>query len=194
MRGQCILAWLMCGCLLAACSRQETGWREARGENSVLAYEHYLEQFPAGAHAAEARARIGELREESEWVRANQLGTPEAFQRYLGAYPDGRHAAAARDRLSDFVLARAPPSEPAARTFTAQFGAFSKEAAARSLLARLARDHADLLQGMELRIQPPAAGTRDPWRLRTRPLDEAAVRGLCARFEARDIDCVPGAD
>jgi len=193
LRGQWILVWIVGACLLAGCSRQETGWREAEGEDSVPAYETYLERFPAGAHAVEARARISELREEREWARASQLGTPEAYQRYLGAYPEGRQAAAARDRLSDFVLARAPPADPAERTYAVQLGAYSTEASARELLARLSRDHADLLEGLELRVLPPVAGTPGLWRLRTHFLSEAAARSLCAKFEARGVDCVPGA-
>ena len=191
MRRQCSLAGLICVLLLAGCSRQETGWHDARDEDSVPAYESYLGQFPAGAHAVEARSRIGQLREEQEWARAMQLATPEAFQRYLGSYPEGRHAAAARNRLSDFVLARAPPVDPAERAFAAQLGAFSNEAAAHALAARLSRDHADLLAGLELRVLPPAAAASGPWRLRTQPQGEAAARSLCARFQARGVDCIP---
>ena len=194
MRGQWILVWIVGACLVAGCSRQETGWREAKGKDSVPAYESYLERFPAGAHAVEARARISMLREEREWARAGQLATPEAYQRYLGAYPEGRHAAAARDRLSDFVLARAPPPDPAERSYTVQLGAYSNEATARSLFARLSRDHADLLDGLDFRVLPPVAGTPGLWRLRTHSLGEAAARSLCAKFEARGVDCIPGAE
>ena len=112
---------------------------------------------------------------------------------HLGAYPEGRHAAAARDRLSDFVLARAPPREPAERTYTMQLGAYSTEALARSRLARLSRDHADLLDGLQLRVLPPVAGAPGLWRLRTQSLSEADARSLCAKFEARGVDCVPRA-
>jgi cell division protein FtsN len=177
--------------VLAACSRQEAGWRDARGEDSVLAYETYLEHFPAGAHAAEARARIRELHEEREWARANQLQTPEAWQRYLGAYPEGRYAATARERLSDFLLARAPPAD---RHYAVQLGAYSSEAAAGTDLARLARDHADLLKGVRLHTTPPGTGTPRLWRLRAGPFTEAAARRMCAELSARAVDCVPAVE
>jgi len=191
LRLQWIVLWIACACALAACSRQEAGWRGAHGEDSVLAYEIYLEHFPAGAHAEEARARIHELNEEREWARASQLQTPEAWQRYLGAYPEGRYAAAARERLSDFVLARAPPED---RFYVVQLGAYSSEAAARADLARLSRDHADLLGELRLHIQPPAAGAPPLWRLRAGPLAETAARRICADLEARAVDCAPAAE
>lgn len=188
MRPQWIVFWVTAAFVLAACSRQETGWRNARDANSVPAYEAYLEQFPAGTHAVEARAKIRELREEQEWARASRLATPEAYQRYLGAYPEGRYATAARERLSDFVLARAPSSE---RQYVVQLGAYSNEAAARAVLARLGSDHADLFEGLQLRVLPPAEGEPRLWRLRAGSLGEAAARGLCGQLSARGADCVP---
>jgi hypothetical protein len=185
---------LWIACALVGCSRQEAGWRHAQGEDSIPAYETYLEQFPAAAHAAEARGRIRDLREEREWARATQLATPEAYQRYLGAYPEGRHAAAAREHLSGFVLARAPSQQRADRAFGAQLGAYSSEAAASADLARMSRDQSDLLAGMDLRILPPAAGAPPVWRLRARAPNESAARELCARLEARKIDCVPAVE
>ncbi len=190
MRPKWIVLWVACACFLAACSRQESDWRAAQGEDKVLAYETYLEHFPAGAHAAEARARIRELQEEREWARANRLQTPEAYQRYLGAYPEGRYAAEARERLSDFVLARAPSAD---HPYAVQLGAYSSEEAARASLLRLSRDHADLLEGLQPRILPPD-GTRQLWRLRAGPLAEAAARTLCADLSARAEDCVPAAE
>lgn len=194
MRRHGVVVWCALICAVAACSRQDAGWRAARGEDSVAAYETYLERFPAGARADEARARIRALREEREWARADQLGTPEAFQRYLGAYPEGRFATAARDRLSDFVLARAPSLEPgaaaAAPGYELQLGAYSSAAAARQDLARLRRDHAELLGALQLRILPPAAQTPRLWRLRSPALEETAARGWCAKLAARGVDCV----
>lgn len=191
MRKLWIVLWIACACALAACSRQEAGWRDARGTDSVLAYETYLEHFPAGAHADEARARIQELDEESEWARANQRQTPEAWQRYLGAYPEGRYAAAARERLSDIVLARAPSGD---RVYSVQLGAYSSETAARADLARLSRSHADLLGEPGLHIQPPATGAQALWRLRAGPFTETAARKICADLVSRAVDCVPTAE
>ncbi len=187
MRQLWIVLWIALACTLAACSRQETGWTDARREDSVPAYETYLAHFPAGAHAEEARARIRELHEDREWARASQLQTPEAWQRYLGAFPEGRYAAEARERLSDFVLAKALPGE---RTYVVQLGAYSSESAARADLARLSRENADLLANLTMQIQPPGKGAPPLWRLRAGPLAEPAARRICVELEARAADCV----
>ena len=191
MRLLWIVFWIGCAIALAACSRQEAGWRDAHGEDSVLAYETYLEHFPAGAHADQARARIRELHDEREWTRAGQLQTPEGWQRYLGAYPEGRHAAEARDLLSDYVLAKAPPGE---RRYSIQLGAYSSETAARTDLARLKQEHADLIGESKLRIDPPAGGAPRLWRLRGGPFTEAAARRICVELDSRAVDCVPSAE
>jgi len=111
MRAAFILAIVIAAVVLGGCSRQESAWRQAERQHSVAAYEAYLRDYPAGAHAPEARTRLADLREQQEWDRALRFNTPEAFQRYLSRYPSGRYAQAARDRLSDFLLAREPGAE-----------------------------------------------------------------------------------
>lgn len=111
MRTGFILAVVIAAVVLGGCSRQESAWRQAERQHSVAAYEAYLRDYPAGAHAPEARTRLADLREQQEWDRALRFNTPEAFQRYLSRYPSGRYAQAARDRLSDFLLARVPAAD-----------------------------------------------------------------------------------
>jgi hypothetical protein len=186
-----IVVWIIGACALAACSRQESGWRDAAGEDSIAAYEQYLQEYPAGAHARKALARIAELKEQEAWALANRLRTPEAWQRYLGEWPTGRHAAAARRQLTLFVPTGAPATPGA---WSVQLGAYSSEAAARSDLARHGRAHAAELAGMQIVVLPPHDVATDVWRLRTGPLAEAAARALCGRLRERGVDCVPVID
>lgn len=191
MRSQWIVAWIIAAAVLAACSRQESSWRSAAAQDSIAAYERYLEDFPAGAHASDARARVAELMEQDAWSRASRLQTPEAWQRYLGEWPDGRHAAAARRHLTQFV----PDAVPAAgAAWSVQLGAYSSEAAARADLARHARERAGELSGVRLVIRAPYDVATDVWRLRTTSLAEAAARELCAKLRERGVDCVPVVD
>src|SRR4029079_18512663 len=67
---------------VAGCSRQESAWQEAARRNTPAAYQQYLDRYPAGAHAADARTGIVAAREAAAWTRAERLGTPEAWQRY----------------------------------------------------------------------------------------------------------------
>lgn len=186
------LKWIVVAFLAATlatgCSRQETGWRQAAKRDTVAAYEEYLGRFPAGAYSAEAHARILELREAEAWALAERVRAPEAWQRYLAAWPEGQHAPAARRELADFapIVPAAPISGHAA-----QLGAYSSESAARTDLARLLRDHAELLEGQGWQVTAPAAGAASLWRLRVGPLTEPAARELCASLKSRGVDCVP---
>lgn len=191
MHSKWVVVWIIAAGTLAACSRQESGWRDAADEDSIAAYEQYLQEFPASAHAGEARARVSELKEQEAWALANRLQTPEAWQRYLGEWPDGRHAAAARRQLARFVPAGAPVTQGA---WSVQLGAYSSQAAAQADLARHTRGHAGELAGQQLVILPPHDVATDVWRLRTGPLAEAAARDLCGRLRERGVDCVPVVD
>ena len=180
--------WVLAACAAAACSRQEAGWQDATRENSIAAYQQYLEKFPAGTHASDARAKVVALQEGEAWARTSRLRTPEAWQRYLGEWPDGRHAALARRQLAGFIPAESPLDRDG---FAVQLGAYSSEAAARGDQARIAREHTGELSGLQLRILAPRDLETGVWRLRTNPLAEAEARGLCERLRGRGVDCVP---
>lgn len=170
------------------CSRQESGWRDASSADSVAAYEAYLSRYPAGPHAAEARARILELREQRDWARAERLRTPEAWQAYLAAWPDGRHAGEARERLAQYVPAATGGG------WSVQLGAFAGERAAQAARERLGESHAAELGDLALLVLAPQDEPAGVWRLRTGPLPERAARELCARLRQRGADCVPVAN
>ncbi len=182
---------IFAACVAAACSRQEAGWQDAVREDSIAAYQQYLESFPAGVHAGNARAKILELQEQEAWVRANRLRTPEAWQRYLGDWPDGRHAALARRQLVALIR---PGAAPMRGGFAVQLGAYSSEAAARADLARLTREHAVEFAELEWRILAAHDVESSLWRLRVGPLAEADARDLCSRLRAQAVDCVPVAE
>ena len=182
---------LVVALLLAGCSRQEAAWRSADSAGTAAAYEAYLESYPAGTHAAAARARVAALREAREWSHAERLGTPESYQRYLSSYPEGSHAAKARDRLADFMGgARPPAGQPAAGTML-QLGAYGTGAAAaeegwRQLLAR----HADLLGEVAYRVESEPAASASLWRLKAGPVSAERAEALCLALKARGESCM----
>lgn len=194
---------------LAGCSRQETAWRSTQSQDTVVAYEAYLRDYPAGPHVEEARSRLATLREQQEWDRALRFDTPEAFQRYLSGYPEGRFAVTARERLADFLLARAPAGdgEPpagargtlleaaAASAVRIQLGAFGGgEAAARRAWAGLLDRHRDLLGALSPRIDVIQRNGRSLWRLQAGPLSEARAREACDALAARGVACIVARD
>ncbi len=191
MQSKWIAVWVLAGCLAAACSRQESGWRSAADADSAAAYQAYLRDFPAGPHADEARQRLRELQDEAAWALAERTQLPESWQRYLGDWPDGRHADAARERLAAFIPDQPPEVQ---RTWAVQLGAYSSEAAARKDQQRLASERADDLSSIPLQVRAPDGIETDVWRLRTDPLPEAQARDLCRRLRERGVDCVPVTD
>jgi SPOR domain len=191
MRGIIVASWILAVFVTAACSRQESGWENARREDTVAAYQEYLESFPAGSHAAEASAALLRLREAAAWARAERLRTPEAWQQYLGDWPEGRHAELARRLLLEFMPPAAPAPSPATGAFEIQLGAYSDEAAARAGLERLLREHAADLDGLSARVAIPEDAEPALWRLRAGPLDEARARELCEKLKTSGVDCVP---
>jgi hypothetical protein len=185
MRPIIVAPWILAACAAAGCSRQESAWSDALREDTVAAYQGYLERFPAGAHSGEARASIAALREAQDWSRAERLGTPEAWQRYLGEWPDGRHAAEAKRLLVAFM----PPLGKSG-TFEVQLGAWNDETLARAGLERVVRESEGALAGLEARLAAPGEAGDSLWRLRAGPLPEPAARELCARLRAAGVDCV----
>jgi len=187
----------MAAVMAAGCSRQESGWETAAERNTVAAYEDYLNRFPDGAHAEDARARILGLREADAWADAQRLRVPEALQRYLADWPDGAHAAQARRELAEFApIAPAAPVAPVAPPaplpgHAAQLGAYSSEAAARASIARLLLEQSEILGGRNWMVIAPAEGAPALWRLRIGPMPEPEARGLCSSLRARGVDCVP---
>lgn len=185
---------LLAASVLAACDRRESAWRDAQRDNSQSAYQAYLEQYPTGAYAAEARAELEARREAEEWARAERLGTPEAWQRYLAGWPEGRHADEARRLLVAFIPPPRPAPLPAPAPlvdFEIQLGAWSDEALARAGFERFIGAHAAALAGAELRLAGPGESGDALWRLRAGPFDEATARARCASLVATGVSCVP---
>ena len=177
---------LAAACIAAGCSRQESAWQDAARRNTPAAYQAYLDRYPGGAHASDARAGIVAAREAAAWARAERLRTPEAWQRYLADWPDGAHAAIARRSLVEFIP---PPPATAPGGYEIQLGAWSDEASARAALAGWAGRQADL-GGQVPRIDGPAPGAAPVWRLRSGPYDEAAARVVCEDLKSAGVDCV----
>lgn len=78
-------------------------YRSVTGQDTKAAYIQYLEQYPEGGHAKEARARLEQIR----YQEARKLDRPYGYHLYLQHHPRGRFARACRARLSHLALVRA---------------------------------------------------------------------------------------
>ena len=99
--------------LLAGCtSSEEQAFKRARMTDTVVAWEDFLRDFPAGQETAAARRRLVELHEDREWQRAQLADSVAAYQEYLQGYPQGRFSGEALVRIANLNLRELPDHEP----------------------------------------------------------------------------------
>ena len=105
---------------------------EARGDEASL--QDYLERFPDGLYANEARRRLSELvsiRERNMWGNALSQDTVAAYRAYLQAWPAGDYADRARARIKE--LEGIPDESDAIRRARAQEEALGLSSITRQL-------------------------------------------------------------
>lgn len=95
--------------------REDRAWWRATGSGSSLdGMRAYLERYPNGLFAEQARLAIADADAagaEAAWRRAQSIDTIEAYRGFLLTHPDSRFAAAARARIA--VLRAGPgPGDP----------------------------------------------------------------------------------
>jgi hypothetical protein len=67
------------------CASESGDWDAAQSDNTVAAYEQFIEKYPAGEFVAEAQRKIESLYLE----KARAAGTIEAFEEFMTRFPDG---------------------------------------------------------------------------------------------------------
>jgi outer membrane protein assembly factor BamD (BamD/ComL family) len=85
---------------LVACSSPNADWQKANQQNTVAAYQQFIQQHPSDARVEQARNRIGALNDEQAWNTAKSANTLDGYQQYLQQNPNGMHAADAQDKVN----------------------------------------------------------------------------------------------
>ena len=90
----------------AAKKRDDDAYQLAVSRNKIYSYEKYLEKYPSGRHAEEAKKRLDELKgsiqletkiqDDVAFEIASSKNTIRAYEEYLKQFPYGLHAAGAR--------------------------------------------------------------------------------------------------
>ena len=62
-------------------------WRQAKGSDSIDAYQVYMRAWPDGAHLTQATRRITEIQHEDDWTVAISEGTIASFNKFLTKWP-----------------------------------------------------------------------------------------------------------
>lgn len=70
-------------------------WWITHRRGTIAAYESYLQRFPNGNHASEAKENVESL----YWKEASAAPSPESLQEYLSRYPGGRFAQEAKRQI-----------------------------------------------------------------------------------------------
>ncbi len=100
--GAAVLVLTVCGVMPT--SREDLHWRLAA---SRADYERYVQAWPNGRHAAEARTRIEDLL----WRETIKADTLARYENYLKRYPQGGFAGEAYTRADTLAWRRADTAE-----------------------------------------------------------------------------------
>jgi hypothetical protein len=90
-----------------ASNPDDAAWSKATTKNTRAAYDAYLRAHSEGAHAAEAKAKIGGLRDSyrqtdaAAWEKARKADSAEAYAAYLASNPRGYHVKDAKRAMND---------------------------------------------------------------------------------------------
>ncbi|SEO71321.1 Putative peptidoglycan binding domain-containing protein [Salinihabitans flavidus] len=77
-------------------------WRQTGADGSPQGLRAYLERYPEGIFASEARTQLEKVEREAReaaWRQAEQRGTAEAYRVFLDRFPEGPHSEEAQRRL-----------------------------------------------------------------------------------------------
>lgn len=94
----------------AARAQEEEDWLRARRVSTVASYRRYLQAYPEGIYAAEARRILRDARARAEsdaWAEAVRLDTAASYSGYLDQFPSGPNAVEAQRRYDDLTASAA---------------------------------------------------------------------------------------
>jgi outer membrane protein assembly factor BamD (BamD/ComL family) len=102
--------------------QEEILWQNAKQNDLIISYKTYLEKYPNGKYAFDAKSRISQLeqieqqkqqaekervekeylakQQESLWQNAKQNDLIKSYKTYLEKYPNGKYAFDAKSRIS----------------------------------------------------------------------------------------------
>ena len=94
-----ILVTIILTSLLFGCASSKL-YKEAKTSQNIEVYKSYLQKFPDGKHAEEARLELNALYEERDWKEITGMNTIPAYETFISRYPSGKHSTEARQKLA----------------------------------------------------------------------------------------------
>ena len=200
---------------LAACSSPNADWQKANQQNTVAAYQQFIQQHPSDARVEQARNRINALNDEQAWNTAKNANTLDAYQQYLQQEPNGMHAADAQDKVNSLqqdaawstaqstntgaayqdFLQKYPNSPHAADAqaalqklngFQVQLGSTRSKTLADKMAKRLKDKFGSDLQDV---VVVPPTGKSKSLDIRSAPMSESDAKAACAKLKKAHQHC-----
>ncbi len=103
MNKKLIIPLFLCFLVFISCSSEKKDWKNAESENSITAYEDFLNRYSEGEFTDEARSRI----ETIYFEKAEAANTIEAFDDFLKRYSEGDFADKARFKIETLYFEKA---------------------------------------------------------------------------------------
>jgi hypothetical protein len=200
---------------LAACSNPNADWQKANQQNTVAAYQQFIQQHPSDARVQQARNRVDALKDEQAWTTAKSANTLDAYQQYLQQEPNGMHASDAQDKVTalqadaawqdaqstntaaayqDFLqkypnASQASQAQDALKKLTgyqALLASTRSKALADKLAARLKAKFGSDLQDV---VVVPPSGKSKMTEVRSAPMTESDAKAACAKLRKAHVRC-----
>jgi outer membrane protein assembly factor BamD (BamD/ComL family) len=200
---------------LAACSNPNADWQKANQQNTVTAYQQFIQQHPNDARVQQARNRINALNDEQAWDTAKSANTLDAYQQYLQQQPNGMHAADAQDKINslqqDAAWQNAQSTNTAAayQDFLQKYPSSPHAADAQDALKKLTGYQVELAStrsktladkmakrlkdkfGSDLQdvVVVPPTGKSKSIQIRSAPMTESDAKAACAKLKKAHQRC-----
>ena len=100
MNKKLLVSLFLCIFVFFSCSAGKKDWENAKSENTIEAYESFLEVHPKGKYADSANAAIEEL----IWQSTLKDNIINGYESYLKTYPQGKYAESANNKIKELWL------------------------------------------------------------------------------------------
>lgn len=200
---------------LAACSNPTADWQKANQQNTVTAYQQFIQQHPDDSRVAQARDRINALQDEAAWATAQTANTLDGYQQYLQQEPNGMHAADAQDKVNGlqqdaaWTSAQSTNTAAAYQDFLQKYPNSPHTADAQAALAKLTgyqvllgSVHSQALAdkvskhlkdkfGSDLQdvVVVPPSGKSKAFEIRSAGMTESDAKAACAKLRKAHTHC-----
>ena len=97
----CCIAILAAALILNGCSKEQSHWEAAQQENTITAYQSFMENYPDGKYFKQAKAILDSMRAELVWPEVKTENSVEALQNFVDSFPNTIYTEEAHQLLAE---------------------------------------------------------------------------------------------